>query len=303
MATATATVTDIAMDIHMATTNNMDKPEKWDIYITPNKSLFALDLGAIWRYRDLLSLLVRRDFVSQFKQTILGPAWFFIQPIFTTIIFTVVFGRLANIPTDGIPQPLFYMAGIIIWNYFSECLMKTSETFRTNQGLFGKVYFPRLIVPLSVVTSNLLKLGVQLLLFIALYIYYIFQGFELPGLLSLIFPLIILFVALLGLSLGLIVSSLTTKYRDLKFLIQFGVQLAMYASPIVYPLSLIEDDKKWMILMNPISSFIEMFRFALFGQGHVTAVALGYSVISTLVLLVLSIVIFNRVEKSFIDTV
>jgi len=281
----------------------MIETQEWDLVITPKKSILAVDLKALWRYRDLLMLFVRRDFVSQFKQTILGPAWFFIQPIFTTIIFTVVFGRLADIPTDGVPQPLFYMAGIILWNYFSECLMKTSETFRANQGLFGKVYFPRLIVPLSVVVSNLMKLGVQLLLFIALYFYYLSQGMSSPTWLVLIFPALIILIAFLGLALGLIVSSLTTKYRDLKFLVQFGVQLAMYASPIVYPLSLIDDEHKWLILINPISSLIETFRFALFGQGYVTALALLYSVAATLILLFLSIVVFNKVEKSFIDTV
>jgi lipopolysaccharide transport system permease protein len=303
MAMDTDTDMDIAMVTHMETTNNMNKPENWDIYITPKRSLLALDLGAIWRYRDLLILLVRRDFVSQFKQTILGPTWFFIQPIFTTIIFTVIFGRIADIPTDGVPQPLFYMAGIILWNYFSECLMKTSETFRANQGLFGKVYFPRLILPLSVIVSNLLKLGVQLLLFIGLYIYYLFQGMSTPSWLVLIFPILVMFIALLGLALGLIVSSLTTKYRDLKFLVQFGVQLLMYASPIVYPISIIGDDKKWMILANPISSFIETFRFALFGEGYVSGMAIIYSVLITIVLLFFSIIIFNKVEKSFIDTV
>lgn len=291
-------VTDMARTI-----NDSHRERNWDLEITPSRSWLSFDWKGLWRYRDLLLLFVRRDFVSQFKQTILGPLWFFIQPIFTTIIFTVVFGRLAKLDTDGIPPPIFYMSGIILWNYFSECLMKTSETFVTNKGLFGKVYFPRLIVPLSVVTSNLLKMGVQLLLFIGLYSYYLINGMAAPTIYVLIFPALILMVALLGLSLGLLVSSLTTKYRDLKFLIQFGVQLAMYASPIVYPLSLISEERKWLVLINPISSIIETFRFTLFGEGYFSLLAMAYSLVMILVLLFASLMVFNQVEKSFIDTV
>lgn len=291
-------VTDMARTI-----NDSHRERNWDLEITPSRSLLSFDWKGLWRYRDLLVLFVRRDFVSQFKQTILGPMWFFIQPIFTTIIFTVVFGSLAKLGTDGIPQPLFYMSGIIIWNYFSECLMKTSETFVVNKGLFGKVYFPRLIVPLSVITSNLMKMAVQLMLLMALYAYYLFQGMAAPTPYVLLFPMLICLVACFGLSLGLIVSSLTTKYRDLKFLIQFGVQLAMYASPIVYPLSLISVENKWLILINPISAIIETFRYMLFGEGYFSWLAMTYSVCLIGLLLILSIVIFNQVEKSFIDTV
>ncbi len=275
----------------------------WDLIIEPTRSLLFFDFRGLWKYRDLVALFVRRDFVSQFKQTILGPLWFFIQPIFTTIIFTVVFGKVANIPTDGIPQPLFYMAGILVWNYFSDCLTKSSETFRSNQHLFGKVYFPRLIVPISIVASNLLRFGVQLLLFVGLYMYYLVTDEILISWWILFFPILVLLVAMQGLALGLIVSSMTTKYRDLKFLVQFGVQLAMYASPVVYPVSMIPEDKRWLILLNPMSSFIEFFRFSVFGQGYVTIYGMVYSILFTMVFLGLGMMIFNKVEKSFIDTV
>ena len=275
----------------------------WDLIIGPKRSMLYFDFEGLWRYRDLIALFVRRDFVSQFKQTILGPLWFFIQPIFTTIIFTVVFGKVAKIPTDGIPQPLFYMAGILIWNYFADCLTKSSETFRSNQHLFGKVYFPRIIVPVSIVVSNLLRFGVQLLLFIGLYIYYIIRADILISWWVLLFPVLVLLVAMQGLALGLIVSSMTTKYRDLKFLVQFGVQLAMYASPVVYPVSMISTDNRWLILLNPMSSFIEFFRFSVFGEGHVTGFGIVYSVAFTLVFLAIGMMVFNKVEKSFIDTV
>ena len=276
---------------------------EWDKIIEPNRSALFLDLKGLWNYKDLVVLFVRRDFVSQFKQTILGPLWFFIQPIFTTIIFTVVFGRVAKIPTDGVPQPLFYMAGILVWNYFADCLTKSSETFRSNQHLFGKVYFPRLVVPVSIVTSNLLKLGVQLLLFLGLYFYYMFSGDILISIWILTFPLLVVFVAMQGLAFGLIVSSMTTKYRDLKFLVQFGVQLAMYASPVVYPVSMLPEDKRWLMLLNPMTSFIEFFRFSVFGEGYVTAAGMAYSIGVTIVVLLAGIVVFNKVEKSFIDTV
>jgi len=265
--------------------------------------LLAFDFQGLWRYRDLVILFVRRDFVSQFKQTVLGPLWFFIQPIFTTIIFTVVFGKVAQISTDDIPQPLFYMSGILIWNYFADCLTKSSETFRSNQNLFGKVYFPRLVVPLSIVTSNLLKLGVQLFLFLGLYAYYLFTTGPMATVWIVLFPLLILFVAMQGLGLGLVISAMTTKYRDLKFLVQFGVQLAMYATPIVYPVSMLPEDKRWLILLNPMSSFIEFFKFSVFGEGYVTILGMTYSVVMTVLLLFFGVMVFNKVEKGFIDTV
>lgn len=276
---------------------------KWDLIISPKKTLLSFDVFELWRYRDLITLFVRRDFVSQFKQTILGPLWFFIQPIFTTIIFTVVFGKVANISTDGIPQPLFYMAGILIWNYFADCLMKSSETFRSNQHLFGKVYFPRLIVPISIVISNLLRFGVQLLLFVALYLYYLVNSEMVVSWWILAFPVLVVLVAMQGLAFGLIVSSMTTKYRDLKFLVQFGVQLAMYASPVVYPVSMIPEDKRWLILLNPVSSFIEFFRFSVFGEGYITMFGITWSIVCSVVFLAIGMLVFNKVEKSFIDTV
>jgi lipopolysaccharide transport system permease protein len=276
---------------------------KWDLIIKPRKTLLSFDVAELWRYRDLITLFVRRDFVSQFKQTILGPLWFFIQPIFTTIIFTVVFGKVANISTDGIPQPLFYMAGILIWNYFADCLMKSSETFRSNQHLFGKVYFPRLIVPISIVISNLLRFGVQLLLFVALYLYYLVNSEMVVSWWILAFPALVVLVAMQGLAFGLIVSSMTTKYRDLKFLVQFGVQLAMYASPVVYPVSMIPEDKRWLILLNPVSSFIEFFRFSVFGEGYITMFGITWSIVCSVVFLAIGMLVFNKVEKSFIDTV
>jgi len=276
---------------------------KWDLIISPKKTLLSFDVFELWRYRDLITLFVRRDFVSQFKQTILGPLWFFIQPIFTTIIFTVVFGKVANISTDGIPQPLFYMAGILIWNYFADCLMKSSETFRSNQHLFGKVYFPRLIVPISIVISNLLRFGVQLLLFVALYLYYLVNSEMVVSWWILAFPVLVVLVAMQGLAFGLIVSSMTTKYRDLKFLVQFGVQLAMYASPVVYPVSMIPEDKRWLILLNPVSSFIEFFRFSVFGEGYITVFGITWSIVCSVVFLAIGMLVFNKVEKSFIDTV
>lgn len=279
------------------------KSEDWDIVISPQKSIFQVDLKLIWRYRDLLLLFVRRDFVSQYKQTILGPLWFFIQPIFTTIIYTVIFGKLANISTDEVPQPIFYMAGIIFWNYFSDCLMKTSDTFIVNQNIFGKVFFPRLIVPLSIVVSNLLKFGVQLILFIGLFIYFQTNGGISSNINLVWFPILVLITAGLGLAFGLIISALTTKYRDLKFLIQFGIQLGMYASPIVYPLSMVPEKFKMVLIANPITGVIELFRYGMFSQGTLNYEALAYSFISMTILLVLGVLIFNKVEKSFIDTV
>ena len=279
------------------------KEEDWDLVINPESSLLAFDFQGLWRYRDLVILFVRRDFVSQFKQTVLGPLWFFIQPIFTTIIFTVVFGKVAQISTDDIAQPLFYMSGILIWNYFADCLTKSSETFRSNQNLFGKVYFPRLVVPLSIVTSNLLKLGVQLFLFLGLYAYYLFTTGPMVTVWIVLFPLLILFVAMQGLGLGLVISAMTTKYRDLKFLVQFGVQLAMYATPIVYPVSMLPEDKRWLILLNPMSSFIEFFKFSVFGEGYVTILGMTYSVVMTVLLLFFGVMVFNKAEKGFIDTV
>lgn len=282
----------------------MQDTESWDLIIKPKSKWYNLRLREILKYRDLLFLFVRRDFVSLYKQTILGPIWFFIQPIITSLTFTIIFGNLANISTDGLPQILFYMCGVTLWTYFSDTLTKTSDTFTANANIFGKVYFPRMIVPLSVVVSNLIKLGVQFLLFLVLWIFYLTSTNSVhPKLALLLVPVLILLMGFLGLSFGIIISSLTTKYRDLKFLVVFGVQLMMYASPIVYPLSIVPEKYKWIILANPITSIIETFKYAFLGVGEFNWMHLGYSFGVTSVLFVIGLIIFHRVEKSFMDTV
>lgn len=284
--------------------NHDEALKEWDLVIEPQTSLFALNLKDVWRYRDLLWLLVKRDFVSFYKQTILGPLWFFIQPLFTTIIFTFIFGNLAGLSTDGLPQPLFYMAGITAWNYFADCLTKTSTVFRDNANIFGKVYFPRLIMPLSIVVSNLVRFGVQMLLFFVMIAYYAFIGAEFNINAHVwLFPLLVLLMALLGLGLGLIITALTTKYRDLAFLITFGVQLMMYATTVIYPLSAAPAKYKWLIELNPMTGIIEAFRYGFLGVGVLTMSTLGYSVIVTVVSLIIGVVIFNKTEKTFVDTV
>jgi lipopolysaccharide transport system permease protein len=281
--------------------------EYWDLEIKPQNHLFELHLADVWRYRDLLGLLVRRDFVSFYKQTILGPLWFFIQPLFTTIIYTFIFGNLAGISTDGLPQPLFYMAGITAWNYFADCFTKTSTVFRDNAGIFGKVYFPRLIMPLSIVVSNLVRFGVQMLLFLILIAYYYFNGanFQISTYI-LLFPILILLMALQGLGLGMIISAMTTKYRDLAFLVTFGVQLLMYATTVIYPLSTAitkYPEYAWIIEYNPMTTIIEGFRLGFLGQGSFEWSSLAYCTGVTLTLAFLGLVIFNKVEKTFVDTV
>jgi lipopolysaccharide transport system permease protein len=278
---------------------------EWDMVIEPRNSWFQLHLKDVWRYRDLLLLLVRRDFVSFYKQTILGPLWFFIQPLFTTVIYVFIFGNLAGMSTDGLPQPLFYMTGIITWNYFSECLVKTSTVFKDNAAIFGKVYFPRLIMPLSIVVSNLVRFSVQVILLLLTILYYIFfrgYDFELTAY-SLLLPLMLLLMALLGLGFGMIISSMTTKYRDLAFLVGFGVQLLMYATPIIYPLSAAPEKYKYLIALNPMSAIIEGTRLGVLGKGEFSIPALLYTSMFTIISLLVGIVIFNRVEKTFVDTV
>ena len=279
--------------------------ESWDIIVKPTSKWYHLRLKEIVRYKDLLFLFVRRDFVSLYKQTILGPVWFFIQPIITSITFTIIFGNLAHISTDGMPQILFYMCGITIWNYFSDTLTKTSDTFGANSAIFGKVYFPRMIVPLSVVVSNLLKLGVQFFLFISVWLFFLGKGNTVihPNATLLLIPFLIILIGFLGLSFGIIISSMTTKYRDLKFLITFGVQLLMYASPVVYPLSIVPEKYKWIILSNPVTSIIETFKYAFLGVGEFNWSHLFYSVSITIVLFFIGLVTFHKVEKSFMDTV
>jgi lipopolysaccharide transport system permease protein len=282
-----------------------ENTEHWDLIIKPKNKWYELDLAAIWRYRDLLKLLVRRDFVAVYKQTILGPLWLFIQPILTSLTFAIIFGRLAKISTDGAPPILFYMAGIALWTYFADCLSKTSNTFIANVGVFGKVYFPRLIIPLSVLVSNLIKLAIQLLIFIIIWIYFINTSQSVnPNWAYLwLLPVLIFLMAGLGFGLGILISSLTTKYRDLTFLIGFGVQLLMYASSVVLPISAMPDSIKRIMLFNPLTSIIEAFKFIFIGNGTFEAFWLVYSFGFMCVLLALAVIVFNKVEKSFMDTV
>lgn len=279
--------------------------EKWTEVISPKRSLLDINLKEIWRYRDLIMLFVRRDFVSQYKQTILGPIWLFIQPLFTTLTFFFVFNQIAKIPTDNIDPILFYLSGITLWNYFSDCFNKTSNTFVANAGIFGKVYFPRLATPISIVFSNLIKLGIQVLLFLAIMGYQIiFKGAEVNiNLHILILPFLIILMAVMGLGLGIIFSALTTKYRDLSFLLTFGIQLLMYATPIIYPLSYTSGKLHTIISMNPLTPIIESFRYAFFSIGTFDWSGLAYTSIFSFSVLFFGIIIFNQVEKSFMDTV
>lgn len=280
------------------------KTGDWDLIIEPQSGLFDLKLRDIWRYRDLLSMFVKRDFISFYKQTILGPIWFFIQPLFTMGVYVFVFGNLAGLSTDGIPQPLFYLTGITAWTYFADCLTKTSTVFRDNTSIFGKVYFPRLIMPLSIVISNLVRLFIQLLLLALLYFYYFFQGWEpQPTYFLLLFPVLIMLLALLGLGMGMIVSALTTKYRDLALLVNFSVQLLMYTTSVVYPLSSLSGKVYTFVALNPLSFIVEGMRKGLFGEGVFNFTGLAYSASFTLIVLLIGTVIFNKVEKNFVDTI
>lgn len=279
--------------------------EEWDLVIEPKGSLFALNLAEIWRYRDLLFLLVKRDLTAQYKQTILGPAWHFIQPVFTTAIFLLLFNGLAKFPTDGIHPVLFYMSGITIWNYFSACFLSTSNAFVANAGIFGKVYFPRLIMPLSSVLSNLARFGIQLFLLLGVMACFAIkgEGFHF-GWSWLLIPFLLAIMAGTGLGLGIIISSLTTKYRDLHVLIGFAVQLLMYMTPIAYPLSfLMKKPYSSWIAWNPLSPVVEGFRFALFGTNNFQLISLVYSGGLMMILLVTGLLLFNRVERTFMDTV
>ena len=280
-------------------------PKKQTYVIRPVSGWFDLHLGDLWRYRDLIMLFVRRDFVAVYKQTILGPLWYVIQPLLTTIVFTIIFGRVARIPTDGLPPTLFYLAGLTTWNYFAGCLTKTSNTFIGNAAIFGKVYFPRLAVPLSVVISGLIGFAIQLALFLCFMAFYALKGmtFAVSPLLLLFLPLLVVQVAALGLGFGIIVSSLTTRYRDLSFLITFGVQLWMYATPIVYPASRIPESWLWLISLNPMTPVVELFRYAFLGTGTVHPWQVAMSLVMTVLILFCGIVLFSRVEKSFMDTV
>ena len=280
--------------------------EPWSLEIKPEQRLLQIDFKEIWRYRNLFSMFVRRDIVTIYKQTILGPLWFFIQPILTTVMYMVVFGGIAGISTDGLPQPLFYLSGICLWQYFADCLNKTSTTFRSNAHVFGKVYFPRLVVPLATVTSNLVRLLIQMLLFLAVYLYYLFVANTPvhPNALVLMTPLLILLLAGLGLGFGLVFSSFTTKYRDLTYLLSFFVQLWMYATPVIYPLSTITSHKVRMVMLaNPVTAIIETFKYGVLGVGSFSWGALGYSAAFCAILLSFGIIIFNHTQRKFIDTV
>jgi lipopolysaccharide transport system permease protein len=278
--------------------------DRWDLVIRPKTGWFDLHLADLWRYRDLTMLFVWRDFVAQYKQTILGPLWHLLQPLFTTLLFTVIFGRIAQLPTDGVPPMLFYMAGVTAWTYFAECLNRTSTTFILNASVFGKVYFPRLCVPLSVVISNLIKFAIQFALFLGFLAYFRLRGATVhPNLAMLLTPFLLLMMAALGLGVGIIVSALTTKYRDLQVLVTFGVQLAMYATPVIYPLSIFPNSARWMVVLNPMAPIIEAFRYAFLGQGLFSWVYLGISAGIIGGILFLGILLFNHVERTFMDTV
>lgn len=277
----------------------------WDLVIEPRSSLFQIDLKEIWKFRDLLRMFVKREIVQFYKQTILGPLWFFIQPLLTTIVYMIIFGQIAKLSTDGKPQILFYLSGVVLWNYFADVLNNTAATFRENAQLFGKVYFPRIIAPAAKAISNLLKLLIQLGLFFAIYSYMVVTGqFEFSiSWTVLLLPLLILILFNLGMGLGMIVTSMTAKYKDLIFLITFGVQLLMYATPVIYSLQTIEGTRYYpFIAYNPLSPVIEIFRNSLLG-GNIDFTMLGYSLISSLVVFILGLLIFNKTEKTFIDTI
>ncbi|MCE7860326.1 MAG: ABC transporter permease [Chloroflexi bacterium CFX2] len=278
--------------------------ENWSLVIRPQRAWWDLRLGELWRYRDLVWLFVWRDFVAYYKQTILGPLWYLIQPIMTTGVFTIIFGNIAQLSTDGLPPFLFYLAGNTVWTYFSASLTSTSSTFTSNAGLFGKVYFPRLVIPLSIVISQIISFGLRFLVFLGFLIYFMSAGSDVrPNWWILILPVHIVIMAGLGLGLGIIVSSLTTKYRDLQQLVAFGVQLLMYGTPVIYPLSSITGGWRWLILANPMTPVVESFRLAFLGTSAMSPAYLLYSLAFTFLVLLIGVLIFNRVENNFMDTV
>jgi lipopolysaccharide transport system permease protein len=278
--------------------------ENWTEVIEPRTNLLDLRLGEVWRYRDLVMLFVRRDFVSNYKQTILGPIWFFIQPLLTTITFYIIFGRVAKLDTSGLPPFIFYLAGITVWSYFSQSLTAVSTVFTTNAAMFSKVYFPRLTMPLSIVLSNLVRFGIQFGLFLVVWAYFLITTSALhPNWLMALTPVLVILMGLLSLGLGMIFSALTTKYRDLAMLLTFGIQLLMYATPVIIPLASVSPKNQWIMVVNPMSAIVETFRYGFLGQGTLNWLYLGYSAVATLVILLAGIIIFNRVEKSFTDTV
>ncbi len=276
----------------------------WTLIIRPKRNLFDVNLKELWEYRDLIILLVRRDFVARYKQTVLGPLWFVIQPLLTTLMFTVVFGKIAKIPTDGMPHILFYMSGIVIWNYFSKCLTSTSKTFVANAGLFGKVYFPRLVIPISLVISNLFQFLIQFVMLVMFIVYFAFAGVDFNwNWQLLLIPVYVIIAAGMGLGFGILFSSMTTKYRDLINLLSFGMQLWMYATPIVYPLSEVPAKYRWLVELNPVTPLVEGFKASLLGVGTISFGSLLYSFVFTVVLLFVGILVFNKVEQNFMDTV
>ncbi len=285
----------------------MNKEKEWLFEIVPKNNFFSLNLKEVWQYRDLLLLFVKRDVVTVYKQTILGPLWYLIQPLFTSIIFTIIFNNVAGISTGNTPPFLFNLAGIMVWNYFTSCLNDTSDTFKKNASIFGKVYFPRLIVPLSVVISNLVKFGIQFSIFIAFYIFYVFQGMPVQLTTAvLFFPLLVILMGILGLGLGMIISSMVTKYRDLSFLVGFGVQLLMYVSAVMYPMALLKEKLPsygWLIEYNPLAYVIETARYMLLHEGTISIGGMIYTSLVTITIFFIGLLIFNKTEKSFIDTV
>jgi lipopolysaccharide transport system permease protein len=288
----------------MTSQSIIDPNDTWTKIIRPKRGFLDLRLGELWRARDLILLFVWRDFVSIYKQTILGPLWYFIQPIMTTVVFTVIFGNIAKLSTDGLPPFLFYMAGTTIWSYFSACLVNTSNTFVGNSGIFGKVYFPRMSVPISVILSNFISFGIRMIIFLLFWAYFMLSGSVIhPTWWILMLPVLLLIMALMGLGFGIIISSMTTKYRDLQQLVGFGVQLLMYATPVIYPLSTIQGNWRWAILSNPMTAIVEMFRLAFLGVSSINPLYLLYSAGFALVVFFFGVLIFNHVQTTFMDTV
>jgi lipopolysaccharide transport system permease protein len=291
-------------EVSGSTDTEMNDKEYWNVVVKPTSGFSGLQLKEVWHYRDLFWLFVRRDFISFYKQTVLGPLWFFLQPLFTIIIYSYIFGTLAGISTDGIPRPLFYLAGITCWQYFAECLTKTSNVFMENASVFGKVYFPRIIMPLSISFSNLIRFGIYLFLLLIMVAWYVAKG-EIVGVNSyaLLLPVLLLMIAMFGVGAGMIVSSLTTKYRDLAFLVGFGVQLLMWASTVVYPLSAAPQKFKWLVALNPMTPILEAFRKGFLGIGSFSWSSLATSAGIILTIAIIGIVLFTKAERTFIDTI
>lgn len=280
------------------------KQEEWSLILRPQRAWWDIRLNELWQYRDLILLFVWRDFVAYYKQTILGPLWYLIQPILTTVVFTVIFGNIAQLSTDGLPPFLFYLAGNTVWGYFAACVQNTANTFTGNASIFGKVYFPRLTIPISVVLSNMISFFIRLAVFLVFFGYYLIIGADIqPNWWILSLPLLVMLMAGIGLGIGIIVSSLTTKYRDLQQLVGFGVQLVMYATPVIYPISSIQENWQWLLLINPMTPVIELFRYSFLGVSSINPAYILYSLAFTVVILIVGVLVFNHVESTFMDTV